>query len=183
MKPNDAKLEIRTLGCFSIFINGKSFELDWPDEALKCFLGSLLSPLDLYFSWDRMCRAMLNEPVTRAGKNRLEELYIRPLNRFLIKSLGFNPVIKGNDGIRIDKQLVYLDALEFHAVAVEGLKLKFIGNQAAALEKFNEANSLYGGSFLPGMSGKIILNTRKELESLHQAVAIKADLLNGNQAC
>lgn len=183
MKIKDTKLEIRTLGCFSIFVDGKSFELDWPDEALKCFLGSLLSPLDLYFSWDRMCRAMLNEPVTRSGRSRLEEIYIRPLNRFLIKSLGFNPVIKGNDGIRIDKQLVYLDALEFHTVAVEGLKLKFSGNQAAALEKFNKANSLYGGSFLPGISGKIIINTRKELESLHQAVLIKSDPLNEKQPC
>lgn len=161
-------LKIVTLGCFSITVAGKPVATDWPDETLKVFFCSLLSPLDLYFTWDRICRSMLGVPATRTSRRRLEEIFIRPLSSFLLKELGFNPLIAGHENIRIDQKRIHIDALEFHSSFVEGLRLLSLSNYAAALEKFSKANSLYAGSYLPGMSGKIIESTRKDLESFYR---------------
>lgn len=168
MDISDVTLDIKTLGCFSISVEGKTVATDWPGDTTKLLFCSLLSPLDLCFSWDRICRSVLGVPATRTIKLLLEESVIRPLNRFLIKELGFSPIIAGHENIRIDQQRIHVDALEFHDSFVEGISLLSLGNYSAALEKFGTANSLYAGSYLPEMSGKIIANTRKDLESLYR---------------
>ena len=166
----DTTLEILTLGRFSISIDGKSVVTDWPDETLKVLFCSLLSPLDLYFTWDRICRSMLDVPETLTSRRQMKEIFIRPLNSFLIKELGFNPLITGHDNIRINPQRIHLDAQEFYNSALEGLRLLSIGNNTAAFEKISTSNSLYVGNYLPGMFGKIIENTRNDLEALHRNV-------------
>lgn|ERR1039457_2214166 len=170
MKIPDTTLEIQTLGRFSISVNGKPIAKNWPNETLKVFFCSLLSPLDLYFSWDRICRSMLGVPDTLTSRRRLEEISIRPLSSFLIKELGFNPIITGHEGIRIDQQRIHVDAFEFYSNALEGLRLLSLDNHIVALEKFSRATSLYVGSYLPGIPGKIIANTRKDLETLYISV-------------
>ena len=168
----DNKLEILTLGRFSISIDGKPVATDWPDEPTKILFCSLLSPLDLYFTWDRICRSMLGVPLTQTSRRRLEESIILPLNSFLIMELGFNPLIAGHENIRIDQQCIHVDASEFYSTVVEGLRLLSLGNRSAAIKKLNKANSLYTGSYLPGIHGKIIENTRNELDSLYRSAAI-----------
>jgi len=164
----DTTLEILTLGRFSILMDGKPIEADWPDETVKHFFCSLLSPLDLYVTWDRICRSLWNVPLTPVSRNRLKQSCIRPLKVFLLKELGFNPLITGDDGIRIDQQRMYLDALEFYGAVMEGIRLLSLDNHSAALEKFRRAKLLYAGDYLPGLPGKIITNTRTELESLYR---------------
>lgn len=174
MDMHDTTLEISTLGRFSISVDGKPVATEWPDDTIKVLFCSLLSPLDLYFSWDRICRSMLGAPATLTSRSKLEETIIRPLNRFLIKELGFNPLNAGFEYIRIDPQRIHVDAREFHSSVVEGLSLLSNGNNAAALDKLSKANSLYTGNYLPGISGKMITNTRKELESFYRTVILKA---------
>jgi len=165
-----AKFEIKTLGCFSIALDNIPVATYWPDEMEKSLFCSLLSPLDLYFTWDRLSRAILGEPETQDSRRHLEENIIRPLKSFLINELGFNPLITGDENIRIDQQRVNVDAFEFYTSAVEGLKLLSYGNHIAALQKLRRARSLYTGCYLPGIEGKIIGNTRDYLESLYQKV-------------
>jgi hypothetical protein len=174
MNTADTTLDIQTLGSFAISVAGKAVATDWPDETAKALFCSLLSPLDLYVTWDRVCRSLCDEPATQTCRQRLEDIFIRPLNSFLIKELGFNPFIAGPDGIRIDQQRIHIDAFEFYCTAIEGLKLMPLGNHAAALKKFSRAKSLYTGSYLPDIPGKIITNTRNDLESLYQSAIIKA---------
>jgi hypothetical protein len=116
---------------------------------------------------------MLGVPETRSSRRQLEEVLIRPLNSFLIKEFGFTPLIAGLESIRIDQRRIYVDALEFHNAVVEGFKLLSLGNRAAALEKLARAKSLYAGSYLPGIPGKIINNTRNELESLYRTAVME----------
>ena len=168
MKIPDTTLEIHTLGRFSISLDGKPVATNWPDETVKVFFCSLLSPLDLAFTWDRICRTMWGVPV-----NRLEDIFIRPLNSFLIKEVGFSPLIAGQKGISIDQHGIHVDAIEFYRTVVEGLSLMPLGNHAAALKKFSKADSLYAGSYLPGIPGKINTDTRNTLKSLHRT-ALKA---------
>ena len=172
MNKHEYALEILTLGRFSVSVDKKTVAAEWPNEALKVFFCSLLSPLDLYFTWDRICRSIWNEPVTRTNRRRLEDTIIRPLNSFLIKELGFNPLITGTEGIRIDLVGIYLDSHEFYSTVVEGLRLSSLSNHAAALVKFSRANSLYEGGYLPGIPGKIIENTRNELEALYRTAVM-----------
>jgi len=173
MKKTATTLEILTLGRFSVSINGNPVAATWPDETIKIFFCSLISPLDLYFTWDRICRSMLGVPETRASRRQLEEVLIRPLNSFLIKEFGFTPLIAGLESIRIDQQRIYVDAMEFHNAVTEGFKLISLGNRAAAFEKLGRAKSLYAGSYLPGIPGKIINNTRNELESLYRTAVME----------
>jgi hypothetical protein len=129
---------------------------------------------------------MLGVPVTQTNWRRLEEILIRPLKCFLITELGFNPLITGHEGIRIDQKRIYVDALEFRSTVIEGLTLLSLGNHAAALDKFCRADLLYAGSYLPGIPGKIIENTRNELESIyHTAVkdAIPHEHNSGFSGC
>jgi len=172
MNKPDIKLEILTLGRFSISVQGKPVATEWPDETIKVLFCSLLSPLDLYITWDRLCRSLCALSATRPSRHRLETVFIRPLNSFLLKELGFTPLITGPEGLGIDKQRIHLDALEFQRTAVEGLALLSLDNQLAALEKLNRAKSLYKGCYLPGVNGKIIDSTRKDLESLYQTVVM-----------
>ena len=164
-----ARFEIKTLGCFSITRYGLQVATDWPDEMGKTLFCSLLSPLDLYSTWDRISRSILNEPETQVGRRHLIENVIRPLNSFLIHELGFNPLIIGDENVRIDQQRMDVDAFEFYESAIEGLKLLSCG-YAAAQQKLRRARSLYVGSYLPEMEGKIIVNSRAQLESLYQQV-------------
>ena len=168
MDTPDTTPEILTLGRFCISVDGKPVATDWPDESVKVFFCSLLSPLDLFFTWDRICRSMLGEPATRTSRHQLDKICVRPLYRFLIKELGFNPLIAGIEGIRINQQIIHVDALEFYKTFLEGVRLLPLDNDAAAREKFNRANSLYAGNYLPGISGKIIEHTRDDLESLYR---------------
>jgi hypothetical protein len=168
MDTPDTTLEIKTLGRFSISVTGKAIATEWPDETMKILFCSLLSPLDLYFTWDRVCRSMWGVPATPASRRLLEETFTRPLSSHLIRELGFNPLIAGKDGMRIAQKRIHLDATEFHGDVVEGVRLLSLGNRTAAHEKFKGAVSLYSGSYLPGIEGKIITSTRNELESLYQ---------------
>lgn len=168
MDTPDTNLEIKTLGRFSISVAGKAVATEWPDETMKVLFCSLLSPLDLYFTWDRICRSMWGVPATSSSRRLMEETFVRPLKSHLIRELGFNPLIAGHEGMRIAQQRIHLDATEFHGDVVEGVRLLSLGNRAAAHEKFNGAVSLYSGSYLPGIQGKIITSTRNELESLYQ---------------
>ena len=163
------RFEIKTLGCFSIARDGLQVTTDWPDEMGKTLFLSLLSPLDLYSTWDRISRSILNEPETQVGRRHLIENIIRPLNTFLIHELRFDPLILGDENIRIDQQRMDVDAFEFYESAVEGLKLLSCG-YAAAQQKLRRARSLYVGSYLPEMEAKIIVNSRAQLESLYQQI-------------
>ncbi|MDD2310889.1 MAG: hypothetical protein PHH91_15045 [Desulfuromonadaceae bacterium] len=167
MDTPDTTLKIQTLGRFSMSVAGKAVATDWPDETMKVLFCSFLSPLDLYFTWDRICRSTLGVPDTPASRRLLEETFIRPLNSYLTRQFGFNPLIAGREGMRIAQQRIHLDATEFHSDVIGGVRLLSLGNLAAAHEKFNGAASLYAGSYLPGIPGKIIASTRNELDSLY----------------
>ncbi len=172
MNKFESTLKIQTLGRFNITVDGKNVATEWPDETAKNIFCSLLSPLDLYITWDRICRSTWDVPVTRTNRRRLEEIMLRPLNSFMIKELGFNPLIIGDEGIKFNHNNVYLDALDFHKTVVEGLRELTLGNFAQAIEKINRANSLYAGCYLPGMTGKIITNTRNDLDSLFRTAVM-----------
>jgi len=146
----------------------------WPNESLQVLFCSLLSPLDLFINWDRLCRSMLDLPATGTSRRRLEADFVRPLNSFLIQELGFNPLITEAEGIRIDHQRVHVDAFEFHSAALEGLRQMSLGNHAAAFDRFSRAKSLYEGLYLPGIKGKIIANTRNDLESVYLTAVLDA---------
>lgn len=177
----DITLEILTLGQLNILAGGKSVTPDWPDEATKVLFCSLLSPLDLYFSWDRVCRSMLGVPATKNSRQQLDEYFILPLEKFVTRIFGFNPVIKGPEGIRIDHQRIQVDAQKFQSAIVEGLRLMSDGNHDEACENFSAADSLYAGIYLPGVPGKIIANTRNELESLYRTVIVEAGRSHGKR--
>jgi hypothetical protein len=168
----DTAMEIQTLGRFRISVDGKSVVTEWPNETMKTFFCSLLSPLDLYITWDRICRAALDIPATRSSRYQLEEAFVRPLNRFLIKETGFTPLVVDSEGVRISRTGLNLDALDFYNTVHEGLKLFCSSSHAAAVEKIHQANDLYTGSYLPGMDGKIIRNTRNDLESLYRTTVM-----------
>jgi hypothetical protein len=183
MDKNDTAVDIQTLGRFSISLDGKAVATDWPDETVKVLFCSLLAPLDLYVTWDRVCRSMCGEPATQACRHRLDDEYIRPLNSFLIKELGFNPIIAEPEGMRINQLRIHMDAFEFHSTAIEGLRLLSLGNHPAALEKLSRAKSLYKGIYLPEIQGKIISSTRKDLESLYQIVVTTVMQLTRESGC
>jgi hypothetical protein len=166
MKKPEISLEVLTLGRFEMTIAGKSVATEWPDETTKVLFCSLLSPLDLYLTWDRLCRSTWEIPLKKTGREQLEDFYLRPLNSFLVKEFGFTPLITGDEGIRIDHTLIHLDAFDFNSAVLDGLKQLSLGNQQASFDSFSKAKTIYSGSYLPGISGKIIANTRKELDSI-----------------
>jgi len=168
MNISDTALDIRTLGSFRISAKGKPVAVDWPDETQKVFFCSLLSPLGESISWDRLCRSLWDIPATETTRFRLEEIVIRPLTLFLVKEFGFDPLIEGHEGMSVNMHYFNVDAHEFYQNAVEGFSLMSIGNYDAALKRFRRADELYVGSYLPGMPGKVIADTRYDLDSLYR---------------
>lgn len=182
MKKSDTVSQVQTFGRFHISVNGETVAKYWPNETLKRLFCSLLSPLDLYITWDRICRSVLEIPAHHSSRQGLEHMYIRPLKGFLIKELGCNPLIVGDDGIRLDRNCMHLDSFEFYCAALEGFRQISDGNHAAALEKIRSATSLYSGVYLPEFSCTIINSTRNELESLYQT-AVAGTILLSRNAC
>jgi two-component SAPR family response regulator len=176
------KLKIHTLGCLGFSIEGKPVAVHWPDEALKVLFCSLLSPLNLSITWDRICRALWGVSETPSSRQQLEDTLILQLDCYLNEELGFNPVTSGDAGIKIDYQHIYVDAFEFHQSALEGLRLLSFSNYAAAQENFCRARTLYGGRYLSEISGKIIANTRTGLESLYRTTVLEANKLTPDNA-
>ena len=170
MNNRSTMLEIKTLGRFSMSVAGKAVASVWPDETCKLLFCSLLSPLDLSFTRDRICRSMWGGPVTPSNRRQLDEILIQPLNKFLIMEFGFNPIIADAEGIRLDQQRIHVDAHEYYFTALEGLGLLFFDDHDAAMEKLNWSKLLYTGSYLPGMAGKIIESTRHDLDFYRAAV-------------
>ncbi|NVN93412.1 MAG: hypothetical protein HXX11_22840 [Desulfuromonadales bacterium] len=179
MNTPDTRIEIQTLGSFNISADGKPIASTWPDKAAKVLFCSLFSPLAINFTWDRICRSLLGVSESLASRQRLEKNSIVPLSSFLIEEFGFNPLITSHEGIRIDFQRIHVDAFEFHTSALEGLNFLSRGNRDAAFEKLRRAKSLYNGSYLPGITSKIITNTRFGLESLYRTAVINAMPLTG----
>lgn len=169
----DIRIRIQTLGRFCISVDGKPVATEWPNEMIKVFFCSLLSPLDLYFTWDRICRSMLSVPVTRANRQTLNESIIHPLIDFLIKEIGFNPLVAGKEGVFIDQKHIHVDAHEFFGTVLEGIKLQSGTDSTAALAMFSRADALYTGTYLPDISGKIIENARHDLDSLYQTAVME----------
>lgn len=161
-------VNVQTLGRFCMSLSGKAVATEWPNDKLKELFCSILSPLDLYITWDRICRSVWEIRATERCRERLKKNFIKPLNSFLIDEVGFTPLILEDTGIRIDHKRIQLDAFDFNKAVLEGLKLLSLGNQQGASVKFNQAKALYSGSYLPEMPGKIIANTRKELASIYQ---------------
>ncbi len=170
MNSSAAMLEIQTLGHFSMFVAGKAVASAWPGETHKLLFCSLLSPLDLSFSWDRICRSVWGVPLTLTNRLHFDEVLIQPLNKFLIMEFGFTPVITNPEGLMLDLQRIYVDAHEFYFTALEGLRMTHLDNHDVAMEKLKRAKLLYTGSYLPGLPGKIIENTRHDLDLYHAAV-------------
>jgi hypothetical protein len=166
-------VEVITLGRFSISVEGKTVATNWPDDELKVLFCCLLSPLDLIFTWDRIGRSLWGDSVTES-RRKLEERLVGPLTSFLIKELGFSPLIVEDEGIKIDQNSLYNDAVVFQNAAVEGLRLMSQGSHAAAFDAFSRAKSLYAGVYLPGITGNIIAATRNELESLYLTAVLDA---------
>lgn len=178
----DTTIKIQTLGRFNITVDGTSVAQQWPNETVKVLFCSLLSPLDLYFTWDRVCRSLWGVTATPTSRRRLEESIIQPLNSFLIKELGLTPLVVRPEGISIDRQGIHVDAHEFYTTVLEGLRLLSNDGNAAAREKFSRADTLYTGSYLPGIPGKIVVNTRNDLESLYRTAVMDAVALSRNSA-
>src|ERR1039457_4449233 len=150
------KVKIRTLGSFEISAKGITVAADWPSNTIKVLFCSLLSPVDLCLNWDRICHSLWGVPSNRNFRNRLENLFIGPLNTYLLDELGINPFVAVHEGIKINHDHVHVDAFDFYRSAVNGLRLLSIGNEYASNEAFKKANSLYTGSYLPGLHGNII---------------------------
>lgn len=174
MNTSESLLEIQTLGCFKMSIDGRPVATDWPNETLKVLFCSLFSPLDLYITWERLCRSIWDIPATDLSRERLNELFVHPLNDYLIQELGYNPLIAGIEGVRIDQRRIRLDSYEFYIAAVEGFRLFSLGNNAAAFELFSHAKLLFSGTYLPGCNSKIINSTRTDLQSLYKTAVLNA---------
>ncbi|OGU13638.1 MAG: hypothetical protein A2076_08820 [Geobacteraceae bacterium GWC2_53_11] len=170
----DTMLVIETLGLFRLSVAGKTVVTEWPDESLKLLFCSLLSPLDLYFTWDRICRSTWDVPATNTTRHRLDEHLIRPLNALLIREFGFTPLVSGPEGVRVNHDRIHVDAMDFYRTVLDGLRLMSIDDHPAALEALHRAGRLYTGNYLPGFTGKIITNTRTELESLYRTAVLDA---------
>ena len=174
MNISEHTVKIQTLGGLSLSVSGDPVTLHWPDETMKSLFCSVLSPLDLYYSWDRICRSLFGVAETQATRRQLKQTTIQSLNTLLIRQLGFTPLIHGAEGIRIDRNRVSIDACEFYSTALGGLQQLSRLNRMEACDLFTRAAVLYTGSYLPGMEGKIISNTRKDLESLYRTVLLAA---------
>lgn len=168
----DKKLKIKTLGRFSVSLDGIAVAKKWPNEKTKVLFCSLLSPMGSLVSWDWLCRSMLGVAETRDSSQRLNDTVIQPLISFMHQEFGFNPLITDDDGITIDQQRIHLDASEFYSTTVEGIRLLSFGNGPGVIDKFNRAKALYGGSYLPEMSGNIIKRIRTDLDTLYRTTVM-----------
>lgn len=162
----DAVVNICTLGRFTIVVNGFPVTPVWPSETVKVLFCSLLSPLDVIVSWDRLCRALWGVPEERISRQRVNDIIILPLRTMLRGLFGHDPLVTYADGIRLDHTGIYVDALEFFELVINGVSCEGNGDHAGACNKFFRAEVLYVGVFMPGIAGKIIESTRKELEVL-----------------
>lgn len=163
------RLEVRTLGDFSLMCGERPVLAPWPGRTVQMLFCTLLSPLDSTFSRERLCRCLWGRSSTSQTLGHLDETF-DCLVRFLGKETGGNPFSLMNEGIALNPALVRVDAFDYYHYALEGLRQLSLGDAALSGRNFRSAVAVYNGVFLPGMHNRIIADARQELAALQQTI-------------
>ncbi|HEY6838797.1 MAG TPA: BTAD domain-containing putative transcriptional regulator, partial [Geobacteraceae bacterium] len=88
-------------------------------------------------------------------------------------SRTINPVLTQGEAVRIDQNVISLDASMFRSKATTGIKLLARGDVKAAKALLEAAQDLYCGEFLPEEPfNQFITTARGELAALNSAVIV-----------
>lgn len=162
------ELHVRSLGGLALSQRGVAVTAPWPDKITKELFCSLLSPLDICITFDRLSRSLLGAPLTARTSERLE-MAIDSLIRFTSEEMGVSdPLLVTPDAVGFKGDSICIDAHQFFETALKGLSNLSKGEKGAALQHVCKAMDLYEGDFLPGMNSRIIVDTREELAGLHK---------------
>ena len=161
------ELHVRTLGGLALSKRGVAVTAPWPDTITKELFFSLLSPLDVGITFDRLSRSLLGAALTARTRERLE-MALDSLIRFSREEMGVcAPLVVTPDAVGFKEDFICIDAHQFFEAALNGLSNLSKGEKTSAFHYVCNAMNLYEGEFLPGMNSRIITNTREELAGLH----------------
>lgn len=147
----DEALRVFTLGCFCLVVGGKGIPLGgWARKQALTLLKYLVTERGRAVHRERLMEALWPEASERAARERL-----RVTVYFLRRALreagvpepeGVIETIEG--GYRLRRDRVWVDADVFEERLRLGRALEEQGKFAEALERYREAEALYGGDYL-----------------------------------
>ena len=153
-KQEDTFLQIKTLGRFEVLIDGVPIPEDrWPRRRTKELLKVLLTDPGRPFTFEQLVDALLPESdVATAIKNihaRASELR-RVLEPRLLRGRDSKCIVNAGEGYAFAPKCGYrLDTEEFDSGLDAAHKLAADGQWAKAIERFEDALTVYRGDFLP----------------------------------
>jgi DNA-binding SARP family transcriptional activator len=144
-------VRVTTLGCFNIFVDGQSVQIDqWKRKQALALLKVLLTRRGRSVHRDQLIDCLWPDASEEQGRERLK-VTVYSLRQELAR-LGFLSEIVRREGesYAIATESVWLDVVRFESLVKEAYALARRGLAEEALERFEEAGGLYRGDYLEG---------------------------------
>ncbi|MBT0654450.1 AfsR/SARP family transcriptional regulator [Geomobilimonas luticola] len=164
------KLDVRAFGGLSIYYKGAPITILWESQKARLLFCYLLVTYDQWVHRDKLIEVLWPGCDVKAGANNFKTTVSR-LRKSFSGPQTINPVITQGEAVRLDVNVISLDASLFRYNATNGIKFQARGDNKAAREFLEAAQDLYTGDFLPEEPfNPFISAARSELHQFYVSV-------------
>jgi DNA-binding SARP family transcriptional activator len=164
------QIDVRTFGGLSILYNGSPITINWESQKARLLFCCLLVTYDQWVHRQKLLEAIWPGCNMVSGEKNFKTTLSR-LRKSFSGAHFLNPVLTQGEAVRINFDMVSLDASRFKNNAAQGIKLLVRGEIKAARKYLECAQDLYLGEFLPEEPfNQFITLERSELTDIYSSV-------------
>jgi SARP family transcriptional regulator, regulator of embCAB operon len=180
---SDAQIRVCTFGGLNVYYQGAPISIIWESQKARLLFCCLLVTYDQWIHRQKVIDAIWPGCSPASGEKNFKTTLSR-LRKSFSGSRCINPVVTQGEAVRLNYQLISLDASDFRNNATQGFKLLVRGEIKTARKFLEVAQDLYLGAFLPEEpNNHFISSARNELSETYSSVIRaleKSYLLEGN---
>jgi SARP family transcriptional regulator, regulator of embCAB operon len=164
------KIDVRTFGGLTIFRNGSPITISWESQKARLLFCCLLVTYDQWVHRQKLLEAIWPGCNMLSGEKNFKTTLSR-LRKSFSGASCLNPVLTQGEAVRLNFDVVGLDASRFKNDAAQGIKLLVRGEIKTARKLLESAQDLYFGEFLPEEPyNQFITAERHELTDTYASV-------------
>lgn len=179
----DSQIRVCTFGGLTVYYGGSPVTIVWESQKARLLFCCLLVTYDQWIHRQKLIEAVWPGCSPESGEKNFKTTLSR-LRKSFSGARCINPVVAQGEAVRLDYQVISLDASDFRNKATNGFKLLVRGEIKAARKLLETAQDLYLGAFLPEEPNNIFISSaRNELADTYTSVIRaleKSYLLEGN---
>ncbi len=169
-RPDGEKIEVRTFGGLSVFHKGSQITIDWESQKARLLFCCLLVTYDQWVHRQKLIEAIWPGCNPSSGEKNFKTTLSR-LRKSFAGAQCLNPVLTQGEAVRMNFEVVDLDASRFRYNASQGIKYLVRGEIKTSIKYLESAQDIYLGEFLPEEPyNEFITIARSELSEIYSSV-------------